>query len=55
MDHTDQRPQTTDEQLGSAGFSFEMGWLAGVVLGTLVVVSAVRRRARRNRDAIAHS
>lgn len=53
MDGTNQRPQTTDEQLGSVGFSFEMGWLAGVALGTLVIVSAVRRRTRRARDSIA--
>lgn len=42
----DPPPLTADEQLGSPGFSFEMGWLAGVVLGTLVIIAVVRRRAR---------
>jgi hypothetical protein len=47
------QPQTADEQLGSPGFSFELGWLAGVVLGALAIATVVRRRARRDRDAIA--
>jgi hypothetical protein len=43
-----------DEQLGSPGFTFELGWLIGVLLGTLLMVTAVRRRTRRNRDVAAH-
>jgi hypothetical protein len=55
MDTIDMEPQsqTTDEQLGSPGFTFELGWLAGVVLGALAIATVVRRRARRDRDAIA--
>lgn len=44
-DHTAAR--TADEQLGSPGWTFEKGWLAGVVAGLLGIVLVGRRRARR--------
>lgn len=46
------RSGTVDEQLGSPGFSFEMGWLSGVVLGTLVIVTVIRHRAHRRHGAV---
>lgn len=45
------QPQTVDQQLGSPGFSFEIGWLAGIVLGTVLILSAVRRGTRRHGKA----
>ena len=51
MDTSDQDGPTPDEQLSSVGFRFETGWLAGVLLGSIVIVSATWRRARRLRRA----
>ncbi len=39
-----------DEQLGSPGFTFEKGWLGGIILGFVAIVVMVRRGARRRRD-----
>ena len=39
--------KTADEQLGSPGWTFEKGWLAGVIAGSLSIVLLARRRGRR--------
>ena len=44
---TDPRSVGVDEQLGSPGWTFEKGWLAGVVLGLTAIVVAGRRHGRR--------
>ncbi len=52
MDTTGQGFQTTDEQLDSFAFSFEKGWLAGVLLGTVAIIAALSRRNRRVRGKV---
>jgi hypothetical protein len=46
MQSDDTAAITVDEQLGSPGWTFEKGWLAGVVAGFLGIVLLGRRRAR---------
>ncbi len=45
---------SVDEQLGSPGWTFEKGWLAGVVVGLTVIVGAGRWRARRRTGPTRH-
>ena len=45
----DSMPLTTDEQLGSPGWTFEKSWLAGLVIG-FAILCLTGRRARKRRD-----
>ena len=47
MENDDTAGLTTDEQLGSPGWTFEKGWLTGVVAGVLGIALLGRRRAHR--------
>ena len=51
MDDEEAEPdvESVDEQLGSPGWTFEKGWLAGLALGLAALVVVGRRRARRRR------
>jgi hypothetical protein len=49
MPTTSRETLTSDEELGSPVFSFEKGWLAGLVLGTSVILMALRRSQRQVR------
>ncbi len=46
---------SADEQLGSPGLTFESGWLAGTVIGLVVIVLVGGRRRRRIRNRAAVS
>jgi hypothetical protein len=50
METDDEVTESIDQQLGSPGFTFEKGWLAGIVLGLVTIVVVVVRRANRKRD-----
>jgi hypothetical protein len=42
--------ESVDEQLGSPAFTFEKGWLAGIVVGLAIVLVALRRARRKRRS-----
>jgi hypothetical protein len=40
------KAKSVDEQLGSPGFTFEAGWVLGIVIGFVLIVMIGHRRKR---------